>query len=236
MKSTQSIVFQSLRAASVFIDTNAEQLAGVVDSGARKRLAEAIASLSAHAVDQNGNQLKAQGLTERQRALRAELHDQMAAIARVARADLPNTPEFGALRMPRGRQTPDRLKAAAGGMAQVAAAHTAVFTAAGLPNDFIAQLTNSAQAVLTAVDERKVTRGKRRGATAGVAQQVAEGKRVLAILDALVKRALRGNAPMLANWRSVIRVPAAGVTVTPVAGTPAATTAATIAATTPVAA
>ncbi len=225
VKIRQSTTLQSLRAARAFVDMNAGALVGVVDTGSLKRLGDSIESLAHHADDQSGSQLKAQGLTERQKTLRSELHAQMVTVARVARADLPTTPEFKALRLPRGRPAPERLKAAAAGMAQVAAEHVAVFTAAGLPNDFVAQLTAAAQAVLDAVDDRKLTSGKRSGATAGLARQVAEGKRVLAILDALVTRALRDNAPLLANWKSVIRVPRTATTVsaTPVEATPSST-------------
>jgi alkanesulfonate monooxygenase SsuD/methylene tetrahydromethanopterin reductase-like flavin-dependent oxidoreductase (luciferase family) len=64
----------------------------------------------------------------------------MAPVARIARADLPNTPEFRPLRMPRGRITPEKLAAAGSGMAQAAARYTDTFVAAGLSPDFVAQL------------------------------------------------------------------------------------------------
>jgi hypothetical protein len=145
MRTTQGTVFQSLRAIKGFLDEHADKLTSVLASGAYKRLEDIINSLDTHAADQTGSFIEGQSLTQRQRNLRTVLRrDHMAAIARIARADLPSTPEFRPLRMPRGRITPEKLAAAASGMAQVAARYTDTFTAAGLPADFVAQLNTAA--------------------------------------------------------------------------------------------
>src|SRR5438045_4462067 len=106
MKTTQGSLLQSLRAVQSFLDENAETLAGVVKSGARQKLTDAVADLSGHVSTQTGSQLAAQGATQKHRSLRrALIRDHMAPIARIASADLPPTPEVEPLKMPKGRPT-----------------------------------------------------------------------------------------------------------------------------------
>src|SRR6478672_10498722 len=164
MQTTQGNMLQSLRTVKAFLEENAAKLTDVVKTGARQRLDDAIAELSGHASDQTGSALASQGATLKQRTLRqALLRDHMAPISRIARSDLPQTPEIEPLRMPRGRPTIEKLSAAAFGMAKAAAPYTGVFIAAGLPPDFIARLEAAADALVVSVSDRSQSRGKRSG-------------------------------------------------------------------------
>jgi hypothetical protein len=159
-------VLQSLRAVQAFLEVNADKLSTVAATGARKRLDDVITDLATHASDQTGSYLASQGATQKQRALRRVLlRDHMAPIARIAKADLPLTPEIEPLRMPAGRPTAERLSALASGMAKAASPHADVFVDAGLPQDFIARLTTAAENMLGALSDRMQSRGKRGGAT-----------------------------------------------------------------------
>ena len=90
MQTTQGSTLQSLRNVQAFLDANADKLAGVVKTGARKQLDDAVAELSSHASEQEGSNLASQSATRRQRSLRAALiRDHMEPIARIARAELP---------------------------------------------------------------------------------------------------------------------------------------------------
>jgi hypothetical protein len=207
MQTTQGSMLQSLRAVQAFLDQNAEPLASVVKTGARQQLADAIAVLSGHASDQTGSNLASQGATLKQRALReALLRDHMAPISRIARADLPVTPEVEPLRMPKGKPTVERLAAAAHGMAKAATRFTEVFVAAGLPLDFVAQLNAATDAMLATGTERMQRRGLRSGATQGLRQKLSAGRRIVHVLDAFVKSALKDDPSLLANWNVVKRV------------------------------
>ena len=73
MQTAQGNMLQSLRAAHAFLDENAARLTGVVNTGARQKLDDAIAQLSTHASDQTGHYLAAQGATQKKAALRAAL-------------------------------------------------------------------------------------------------------------------------------------------------------------------
>jgi hypothetical protein len=200
-------MLESLRSVEQFLDENADKLANVVNTGARQRLTAAIADLSAHASEQTGSNLAAQGATQKKEALRqALIRDHMAPIARIAAADIPNLPELSPLRMPRGKPTAEKLASYAYGMGAAAAPFTDTFTKAGLGADFITQLNSAADAVVAVVANRTNSRGKRRGATDGLKARLTEGRRTVHILDALVKSALKDDRALLGNWNLVKRV------------------------------
>jgi hypothetical protein len=199
---------QSLRGVQAFLDEHAEKLPGLKESGARKRLDALIEEMGAHAAAQTGSVLASKGATQKQYALRvALLEDHMAPIARIAAADLPDTPELAPLRMPQGRLTTEALAKAADGMLETAQPHSAVFIAAGLEQDFIERFRGAVAALLGSLDVRTASRSKRRGATRGMKETVRAARRNVRVLDAFVRRSLRGNAVLLERWAAVKRPP-----------------------------
>jgi len=207
MQTTQGAVLESLRAVQNFLEVNADKLKGVIETGARKRLDDAIKEVTSHATDQSGNFIASQGATKKHRVLRrALLRDHMAPIARIAKADLPEIPEIEPLRMPIGRPTAERLAALAHGMAQAATPNSNVFVAAGLPEDFIARLTTAIDDMLSTLDERVQCRGARAGATKGIRRKLIAARKIVHILDAFVHTALKSDPGLLTTWSVVKRV------------------------------
>src|SRR5437879_5666935 len=210
MQTAQGTMLQSLRAVQGFLEQHADQLTGVVQTGARKRLDDAILALEGLVSDQTGSALASKGLTRKQRAQRmALLRDHMRSISRIAKADLPATPQFAPLRMPRGKPTLERLAAAAAGMAQVAEPFADIFVKAGMPADFIAQLNTAAADMVGSLSTRTQTRGRGAGATAGLKGKLSEGRKIVHILDAFVQSALKDDPSLVASWNLVKRVPKA---------------------------
>ena len=91
-------------------------------------------------------------------------------------------------------------------MAKAAPPFSNVFVAAGLPTDFIARLEAAASALLGSLSDRAQSRGKRSGPTKGLKSRLAGGRKIVHILDAFVKSALKDDPALLANWNSVKRV------------------------------
>jgi len=207
MQTTQGSVLESLQAVQTFLTDNADRLGGVVKTGARQKLDEAIAELTTHAEEQQGSHLAAQGNTQEKRNLQLVLRrDHMAPIARIARAELPPTPAVEPLKMPKGRPTVARLAALADGMANAAAPFADTFISAGLPTDFIAQLRAATTAMVAAVAERNQNRGKRGGATTGLKQKLGRARRIVHVLDAFIQTALKDDQVLLSSWNIVKRV------------------------------
>jgi hypothetical protein len=59
-------------------------------------------------------------------------------------------------------------------------------------------------------EERLQSRGRRTGATRGLTAKLAAGRKIVRVLDAFVKSALRDDPAMLANWNAVKRVKRVG--------------------------
>ena len=147
------------------------------------------------------------GATRKHQTLRrALMRDHMLPIARIAAADLPDTPEVQPLKMPAGRPSAQRLAAAAYGMAESAAKYPDVFTRATLPPDFPAQLTAAADAMIASIGDRTKSRLVHRGATMGLTTILGIGRKIVDVLDALVKSRLHDQPGLLAAWESAKRV------------------------------
>jgi hypothetical protein len=207
MQTTQGSVLESLQSVQTFLTDNADKLGGVVKTGARQKLDDAIVELTTHAEEQQGSHLAAQGNTQEKRSLELVLRrDHMAPIARIARAELPPTPAVEPLKMPKGRPTVARLAALADGMANAATPFADTFISAGLPPDFIAQLRAATNAMVSAVAERNQNRGKRGGATTGLKEKLGRARRIVHVLDAFVQTALKDDSVLLSSWNIVKRV------------------------------
>lgn len=207
MQTVQGNMLESLVRVRTFLDANADRLANVVKTGTRTRLDETIAALTNSVENQGSSNIAARKSTRAQYARRlALLKDHMAVVARIARASLPNTPELAALRMPKGAPSLARLSAAAHEMANGATAHTDVFVSAGLPSDFVANLKAAADAMLAARGERGTSTGRRAGATEALKAGLSAGRKVVRVLDAMVKSALKGQPGLTADWDNVRRV------------------------------
>lgn len=207
MRTRQGSVFQSLRSVRAFLTANAAALGAIPGSGARKRLDDIVVALDGHAGAQSGTNLAAQSATQKHHVLRrALLHDHMAPIARIAASELPDSPELAPLRMPKGRPSAERLRALAYGMADAATPFADTFKNAGLADDFLVQLTAAADAMLGSVGDRRQSRVARAAATEGITVLLSAGRKVVHVLDAMVKRALKNDSSLLAAWNSAKRV------------------------------
>jgi hypothetical protein len=227
MQIRQGRLLDALRGIQAFLDEHTDVLGTIPQSGARQKLDAQVAELTAHAVAQDGSHRAAKDATQTQYALRrAVLRDHMAPIARIAAAELPPAPALAALGMPTRRLTTPQLHAAAMGMADTAEPHAAVFTSSALPDDFLTQLRNAANDLLVPIDTRTRSRSVRKGATASLADQAKSVRKTVGVLDALVKKQIKGNTDLLTRWQAVKRPPAKAARgsttppVTPVAPVP----------------
>jgi hypothetical protein len=207
MRARQSRVLETPRRVQGFLDRNDEVLGTINQSGFRRKLDDIVARLSTHAVDQDAGRVNSEGETARNRVLRVDLRVRyMRPIASIARAELGQTPEFRALTLPDPRASTNRLLAAAGAMADAAAMHAEIFIDGGLPADFAARLLAAADAVKQSIDARAQSRGRRVGATAGLAAEEKKGRNAVRVLDSFVVPQLGTNDTLLAEWRILRRI------------------------------
>jgi len=216
MKTTQTNMLASLLNVQAFLQTNATTFAGVVTTGTKQELDDAIVTLSGHASDQAQTLIEAQGATQTQESLRAELLQfHMAPINRIAKLKLTTAPELAPFLMPRSKMPIQTLKGFADGMAAAAAKYSATFIAAGLPTDFIGQLDAVATAMVNANTSRDETSKRRQGVTENLQAMLTMGRRIVHVLDPLVRKVIGKDPGLLKNWKAAKRVPRTGSPATP---------------------
>ena len=204
MLTRQNAVQAALLRAQRFTTENEAPLTSSVDlTIARQRLDAVIVSFTAHAVNQDANNRSAKGETEKQHRLRLKLRtEQMQPIADVARRNLRTTPEFKALQMPRRSAKGGAFFASAQAMLNAASIHKDALLERGLPADFLEEFQKLLTKLQTSMSDRDKSRDQRRGATQGLAFEEQEGRNVLRVLDASIRRALSGNPALLETWES----------------------------------
>ena len=201
MRTIQGNMLRSLHSVQGFLNENADKLGGVISTGSRAMLDSAIAELEEHAATQDGRARMERGAVAIQRARRqALLRDHMAPIDRIARLLLPDLPDLVALRLPKGHPSVERLVALAGGMAEAAEPHAAAFIRTGRKPTFIADLRAAADALLHALQDRYVSRSKVRMATSALQTGMSHARKVVNVLDALMRSELANDPDLLAGW------------------------------------
>lgn len=226
MQIRQGNILQSLKSIQRFLDDHSAELAGIAETGARRKLDDLVTKLSGTAVVQSGSRLAARSATRKLRVLTQALLDHhMAPIARIAKAELPPTPALAPLGMPKARETNERLVALARAMAGEAAKFRDTFIHAGLPEDFIEQLRAAADALAVFLGERKQYEADRGAATKTIITTLAEARKVVDVLDSFVKTRAQHDASLRAAWKIVKRLPRTAVITKPAATTTPALTA-----------
>jgi hypothetical protein len=114
------------------------------------------------------------------------------------------------LSMPRWNSPTPSVVTAAVAMARKAEIYEGVLIEKGLPADFIARLEASAAALKESFDARGMARGARASATRGVAVDLALGRRVVALIDAVLGRLLNRELATMVEWEQLKRVTVKG--------------------------
>jgi hypothetical protein len=208
MRDEDRRTFQSLRGAQLFLQEYAHAIGTIAQTGLVQRLSAIIEAAYAHTTAHAMADVRIPSLAaNEQMLLDTLLRDHLTPIVRIARADLPNTPDFKVFRMPDGRPTLDQIIDSARAMGALAERFAGVFAAAGMQPGFVDALHAAADAILRARDARIAMRARRHAAVEGLTVTIAEGSNVLSAIDNLMSMELRHNAALLANWRAMITTP-----------------------------
>ena len=209
MKTRHGNLLHAFRAALAFLDTHAGTLDAAATCGSRKRLDTVLEHMAADALTQNRTTLAARFATQRIHVLRKELvYGHMVLVSRIAALHLPRkSMALRACRLPDGDVGIKAVHAAAMAMAMEAQAHVDSFTAAGLPRGFIVQLRVAANAMLAQFEERAQHQRAGKAATKSIKASLPFAQLMMRVLDALVRRELKDNPQLLAEWDAVKRVP-----------------------------
>lgn len=246
MQYKQGSVAATVLAVQGFIDKYAERLGPIPQCGARKRLDEIGVTLDTDGRVQQDRALVAQLATRKRiEARQALINDHMHPIAQVAAAEIPNFGELTAFHMPRLNVNDKTLIQSARAMASAATGYTDLFSAGLADGNFVAELEQAAEVLVTALKERVDSIATQQKATAGLAADYRLARYRIRVLDRLVMKRIKSDAGLVAEWKRVRRVakkagaprtivtpedeaPATGTPVTPAPVTPAPVTAAPV--------
>jgi hypothetical protein len=200
--------FQSLRSAQVFLQEHGNVVSTAEQPLMVQHLDNIIGTAYTHITTRAVTELRACSLVATEKVLLKNLRrDHLKLIVAIAKADLPHTPEFKVLRMPKARPRLDELIAAARAMGGLAERFADIFVAMGTPPGFVDALHDAANAVLRTRDTRKATLAQKHHAVVGLAATIAEGRKVLADIDGWMSTQLHRDVALLANWRAVTATP-----------------------------
>jgi hypothetical protein len=206
MKASHATTLNTLTRVQRFLDLNGPSLGDINASGYRKILDDVVDKLSGHAADQTTTKRTAAAEAAKERVLRNALKlNHMRPIATVANAQLRQVPDFAALKMPPKNATSRTLITWAAAMRAAASEYTGAFVGAGLPADFIDQLSSAADALGNSLTSRTSNGAAQRGATIGLDAEATRGRQAVKVLDSLVEPLIQGNLALLAQWTAARR-------------------------------
>ncbi len=204
-------VGQSLRQVQQFLAAHADAVPSAVASNAKSRLDAAVAELDGSAIAQGTLARERRGEVKRRAKLeRTLVRKYLTPLAQFARASLKGAPDYAALTPSAKALRRERLVKTALSMAAAATRYVADLADAQFPADFLDQLRASAAAVQESFDSATATRVRRTGVTKGIRVTVADGRRAVATLDAIVGHTIVGNESLEREWRAAKRVRRAG--------------------------
>ena len=207
MRRREDEVLQAIAAAHAFIGRHA-QLATVSQAGAYLELGEVLARVRDNAVGQVSGTMARKSATEAALAARESLMEQhMSPIASIADVLVERRPEVTGIRMPKSYLASEQLIAYARGMASAAERFKDDFVEAGLPTDFLEQMEESIQHFGAVSVQPKQHHARRKGATHGVGVELSRARKLLKVMDSFVRREVRGDQALMAEWKVVKRLP-----------------------------
>ena len=201
----------ALRQTQNFLDTKTAVLGTINTSGARKELDAAATQLEALGETQGSHRTQGRGeRTNELRLARSLRRQHMRPIVRIARANVPEAAQLSAMSLPPLKTNSTALATQAGVIAAAVQPHEQVFVNAGLPADFIARMRTAADQLVKSIGGKGDHRTQRIGATTALDQQVQQAKRVVAVLDGLVRAQLDEQEPLVSEWRAASRAISGG--------------------------
>ena len=213
MNAYQERVAQSFRRIEGWFVANPEYTASNASLGKQvEALGGIVSRLSDHAAAQDTQRSQSLLISKDELEKRREvLVHHMAPIAKVARALHGMVPGIGVLALPKGNLSAPEIIMAANAMAQKAEIYKDVLVDSGMPANIIERLQGAAAALKASMDGRGLARASRAAATKGVETELAMGRRIVAIIDAVITGEIRSDPSKLAEWQQLKRVELKGV-------------------------
>jgi hypothetical protein len=209
-------VLDTGRRVQTLLDSQSAVLGTAVPAPLRAQLDTAVTQLATSGNDQESLGSATRGEQVNQVAMRKALTvDFLDPMARIARHALRASPDFQALVVPAFGLRKGDFMNKVNAIVDAAVKHEQDFVDHGMPAAFIAQLRAAVGALNASVDTRGKQKGLLKQAGQGIKDSTKAVRDVLHVIDGNMKRVLKKNQPVLANWTATKRIQATVVTPLP---------------------
>jgi hypothetical protein len=200
------MVLNTLQSVQTFMTRNNGVLGNLNTSASRKALDDLEAQLSDHAASQTSAASGTKAAIARQRVLRNTLLVKyLRPVSAIAEAQLNQSPDFIALKLPRAIRSTQQVLAAAESMGTAAATYAVTFIAAGMAPTFVSDLQAAAAEFKAGAALRSHTLSSQIGATSGLRIATQQAHKVVKALDALIEPTIASNPALLSQWKATKR-------------------------------
>ena len=207
MHVSQLLQVQALRRSKTFLDDHPAVAGALNTTSAKKQLDDAVARLGPVVLEQGTRSIQTRSETGRRLQLEMELRrDHMSPVAEFSRIQLTGSANFAKLTPAASKLSGERLADAALAMADAAEAYKPKFLEAQFPADFLTQLRTLAGEVKASIDSRAKQQGQRTNATQALDAAIKDGLTAVRSLNPVIRRALKKDPGLLAEWRTASRV------------------------------
>ncbi len=207
MRSRNQTVSDTGGRADVFITRHVDVLPNTNASPVRQQLVVQLGMLRSTGGTQLTEKMGAVGATSLTATMRDVLFRKyLAPVVTMANALMPKTDAFKGLVLPNQHLGTGKLLTAVDGIVGIITPNIALFTAAGLDPNFLAQLTGAAEAVRMSVTASSNRRGGRITATSALDLAAMQVMKIIRTLDRMVRAELDGNTAVLADWINAKRL------------------------------
>jgi hypothetical protein len=216
MELTQLNVLDTGRRVQTLLDSQPAALGTAVPAPLRAQLDTAVTQLATSGTEQESLTTATSGGIVNQVAMREALTvDFLDPMARIARFALRESPDFQTLVVPSTVTRKGEFMNKVNAIADAAAKYEQDFIDHGMPADFIAQLRAAVAALNASIETRGKQVGLLKQARQGIKDSTKAVRAVLHVMDGNMKRVLKKNQPVLANWTATKRIQATVVTPLP---------------------
>lgn len=193
------------RVAKFMATTEVQPSIGPVAKAAEK-LDGIIERITADMVAQDASFRAYRALATAARAQVAVVREEfMLPVARLGQALFPaDLPLRQALKMPKAVDN-EGIVTAALAMAARAREHRPLFVDAGFHPEFIERMTQAATELKALLDAKEVEFGHRSAATDAMLHELAQGRKLVRLLDAMMRPQLKKTPGALAEWKTIAR-------------------------------
>ena len=207
MQQKQMQFLGALRSGQRFLDDNEAALGDMSASQSRRELDQVVARITQLASEQDTSRMRAVGERTRERRLAKLFHRRhLRPIIAMAKLHLPMAPQLASITAPREGRNVTQLVEQGRAIADAVEPFEDIFVERALRPDFLGRLRAAADELVESTANKTALRTTRTGATESLADEVKVARKVLAVINAMIRAVPDLPAPLITEWQATLRL------------------------------